>query len=96
MQCPQCGAETPDDNWNCVNCRINLYWAHEHYEELARIREQQRLGAQPSTPPFLVKAHREELRERAERGLNGMNKVREIARRAMHGDSTGQQSADSE
>ena len=23
MKCPQCGAETPDEEWNCVACRIN-------------------------------------------------------------------------
>jgi hypothetical protein len=86
MRCPQCGAETPDDSWNCVSCRINLYWAHEHYEELAHIRERQHLNSRPSTPPFLVKVHQRELDARAKRGLNGMNKVREIARRVMRGD----------
>lgn len=83
MQCPQCGAETPNDAWNCVSCRINLYWAHEHYEELARIRARQSIEKRPSSPPFLVNIHRHELGERARRGLNGMNKVREIARRVM-------------
>lgn len=83
MRCPQCGAETPNDKWNCVACRINLYWASQHYEELAGIRTRQRLDARPSTPEFLVGAHQRELSERAERGLDGMNKVREIARRAM-------------
>ncbi len=83
MQCPQCGAETPDDKWNCVSCRVNLYWAHEHYEELARIREQQGLQAAPAVPAFLTQSHRKELNERAARGLDKMNKVREIARRAM-------------
>ncbi len=89
MQCPQCGAETPDDAWNCPACRINLYWAHEHYDELAHIREQQRLAERPNTPPFLIKVHQRELGERAERGLNGMNKVREIARKTMRGESGG-------
>ena len=85
MRCPQCDAETPDDQWNCVECRINLYWAHQHYAELARIRERAGLTQGASTPSFLVAAHRRELSERAERGLSGMNKVREIARRIMRG-----------
>lgn len=87
MRCPQCGAETPDDAWNCPTCRINLYWAHEHYDELARIRAQQSLDERPKTPPFLVKVHQRELGARAKRGLNGMNKVREIARRVMRDES---------
>jgi hypothetical protein len=85
MKCPQCGAESPDDAWNCVNCRINLYWAHEHYDELAGIRTEQQLAPRPATPPFLVKIHQHELSERSDRGLNGMNKVREIARNVMRG-----------
>lgn len=87
MRCPQCGAESPDDAWNCVNCRINLYWAHEHYEELAHIRAGQGLAEPSSAPPFLVAVHDHELADRAKRGLNGMNKVREIARRVMFGGS---------
>ncbi|HEX9038475.1 MAG TPA: hypothetical protein VF808_15945 [Ktedonobacterales bacterium] len=86
-RCPQCGAESPDDAWNCVNCRINLYWAHEHYDELANIRTDQGLDEQASAPPFLVNAHSHELAERATRGLNGMSKVREIARRVMRGET---------
>ncbi|HEU5347736.1 MAG TPA: hypothetical protein VFU63_03895 [Ktedonobacterales bacterium] len=83
MRCPQCGAESPDDAWNCVSCRINLYWAQQHYSELAHVREQQGLDVEASTPTFLVAAHEREVGERTARGLNGMNKVREIARRAM-------------
>jgi hypothetical protein len=88
VRCPQCDAETPDDQWNCVECRINLYEAHQHYAELARIRERQGLTGGASAPSFLVAAHRRELSERAERGLVGMNKVREIARRIMRGDAS--------
>ena len=88
MLCPQCGAETPVDQWNCVACRINLYWAHQHYEELARIREQQGLLGRATTPPFLIDAHARELSERVARGLGGMNKVREIARRVMRADTS--------
>jgi hypothetical protein len=88
MHCPQCGAEAPEDAWNCPSCRINLYWAHQHYEELVHIRQQQGLENRPSTPPFLIKVHARELGERAERGLNVMNKVRSIARRVMRGEAT--------
>jgi hypothetical protein len=87
-QCPQCGAEAPEDAWNCPACRVNLYWAHQHYEELTRIRAEQGLSARPSTPPFLVAVHRRELGDRANRGLMTMNKVRTIARRVMRGEAT--------
>ena len=87
QQCPQCGTECPDDAWNCVSCRINLYWAHQHYAELARIREQQGLDTGASTPPFLISSSKHELQERTARGLNKGNKVRAIARRVMRGES---------
>jgi len=87
MQCPQCGAETPDDEWNCVACRVNLYWAHQHYEELARIRAQQGLDTRPSTPSFLVASSKRELSERARRGGKAENKVRAIARRILRGEA---------
>jgi uncharacterized protein with PIN domain len=59
MICSQCGAETKDDEWNCVSCRVNMYWAARHYEALARIREDQGLPARagPSLP-FLVIQYR--------------------------------------
>ena len=87
MRCPQCGADNPDDRWNCVSCRINLYWAHEHYAELARIRAEQGLSDQSPTPPFLREVHRRAHADRDTRGLNAMNKVRGIARRVMHGEA---------
>jgi hypothetical protein len=83
MECPQCGAETPDDEWNCVSCRINLYWAVQHYEGLAEIREQQGRPASASPPPFLVKAHRDAMADRAERHEPVENKVRAAARKVM-------------
>lgn len=86
MQCPQCGAETPDEEWNCVRCRINVYWASQHYETLAGIRRQQGLAAGPATPPFLVQAHEGAMSERAERGGRVEHKVRQIARRVMRGE----------
>ena len=90
MQCPQCGVETPDDAWNCVSCRVNLYWAHQHFGELARIRGQQGLEARPPTPSFLVSSHKKEMTERAPRYAQIESKVRTIARRIMRGEATGQ------
>jgi hypothetical protein len=82
MQCPQCGAETPDEEWNCVSCRMNVYWASQHFETLAEIRRRKGLAATP-TPPFLVRAHEHAMSERAARGGRVEHKVRRIARRAM-------------
>jgi len=90
MRCPRCTAENPEDAWNCVSCRINLYWAHQHYAELACIRRQQGLAVSVGTPPFLVVSHTREMHERADRGLQVMNKVREIARRVMRGEAVEQ------
>lgn len=86
MQCPQCGAETPDDEWNCVSCRINVYWASQHYQNLAQIRAEQGLRAGAATPSFLIHAHEHEMNERAERGGPVDSKVRQIARRVMRGE----------
>jgi hypothetical protein len=83
MKCPQCGAETPDDDWNCVSCRINLYWAVQHYERLAEIREQQGRPGGASSPSFLIKAHQDAMAERAERSEPVENKVRAAARKVM-------------
>ncbi len=83
MQCPQCGAETPDEEWNCVSCRINVYWASQHYQDLAGIRQQRGLPAAADTPSFLLQAHEHAMDERADRGGRVEHKVRQIARRAM-------------
>ena len=83
MRCPQCGAETPDEEWNCVSCRMNVYWASQHYEDLAGIRQLQGLHVPADTPPFLIRAHASAMDERAERGGKVEHKVRQIARRAM-------------
>lgn len=83
MRCPQCGAETPDTEWNCVSCRMNLYWASQHYGDLAHIREGQGLAPAAATPPFLVDVQRHVADERATRGGRIEHKVRQIARRAM-------------
>ena len=83
MRCPQCGAETPDEEWNCVACRMNVYWASQHFEDLAGIRQQQGLSASAPTPPFLAQVHEAAMDERADRGGRVEHKVRQIARRAM-------------
>lgn len=83
MQCPQCGAQTPDDEWNCASCRINVYWASQHYDSLARLRRHQNLPAAADTPSFLRVAHENAMRERAERDGRVDHRVRQIARRAM-------------
>ena len=83
MQCPQCGTETPDDQWNCVSCRVNLYWAHKHYAELSGLRRGQGLNTKSSTPSFLIDTHRREMGERAERPGKVYDRVRVLARRAM-------------
>jgi hypothetical protein len=85
MRCPQCGSETPDEAWNCVSCRVNLYWAHQHYNELAKVRQGQGLSKIPSTPSFLLKVHKSVLDDRALRGGQAESKVREIARKVMRG-----------
>ena len=83
MQCPQCGAETPGEEWNCAVCRVNIYWASRHYQDLAWIRDQQGLPARSPTPPFLITAHERVMTERADHGGRAESKVRQIARRAM-------------
>jgi hypothetical protein len=85
MKCPQCGAQTPDDEWNCVSCRMNVYWASQHYNTLADIRRGQGLAATP-TPAFLVQAHEGAMTDRVQRKGRVEHKVRQIARRAMRGE----------
>jgi hypothetical protein len=87
MRCPQCGAETPEQEWNCTSCRMNVYWASQHYEDLAGIRRQQGLSAGAATPPFLIAAHEHAMGERAARGGRVEHKVRAIARLVMRGQS---------
>jgi hypothetical protein len=53
-KCPQCGSMNEDDVKNCQKCRVNMYWAFQHYEELAAIRERNALASQPETAPFLI------------------------------------------
>jgi hypothetical protein len=83
VKCPQCGAEIPDDEWNCSSCRMNVYWATRHYQDLAAIRSRQGLPGSAPTPAFLIKAHERAMDERADHGGRVEHKVRQIARRAM-------------
>ncbi|MGH3301035.1 MAG: hypothetical protein ACRDOK_04965 [Streptosporangiaceae bacterium] len=83
MRCAQCGAETPDEEWNCATCRMNVYWASQHFRELAEMRDHLGLSVTPDTPAFLRQAHAAAMNERADRGGREEHKVRQIARRAM-------------
>ena len=56
--CPQCGTLNEDDSKNCQSCRVNLYWAFQHYEELAALCQANNLTAKPETAPFLVETSR--------------------------------------
>ena len=83
MKCPQCGADRPDEEWNCVSCRMNVYWASQHYDDLAGLRQQQGLRDAAETPSFLVAAHASAMNDRADRGGKVEHKVRQISRRVM-------------
>lgn len=55
MKCPQCGTMNSDEAKNCGQCRINVYWASQHYSELVTTQNVN----QPDlidTPTFLVEA----------------------------------------
>jgi hypothetical protein len=54
IECPQCGTINEDDVKNCKRCRINMYWAFQHYVELSAIRQANTLAPRPETPPFLI------------------------------------------
>jgi hypothetical protein len=83
MRCPHCGAETPNEEWNCVSCRMNVYWASRHFDELAEIRRRQGVPETAPTPPFLIDAHRSAMEERADHGGRIEHRVRQIARASM-------------
>ena len=87
MECPQCKAANPDDAWNCGSCRVNLYWAVQHYEDLAAIREGRGLPTTPSSASFLIKAHKDAMTDRAERFTVVDNRVRTAARKVIEGKS---------
>jgi len=43
-----------DDAKNCRGCRVNMYWAFQHYEELAVLCEANKLPPRPESALFLV------------------------------------------
>ena len=53
-ECPQCGTINDDDVKNCKSCRVNMYWAFQHYAELAALREANMLPSRSETASFLV------------------------------------------
>jgi hypothetical protein len=65
---------------------MNVYWASQHYEDLAGIRRRQGVHLPADTPSFLLQAHASAMDERAERGGKVEHKVRKIARRVMRGE----------
>jgi hypothetical protein len=65
---------------------MNVYWASQHYEDLAGIRRRQGVHLPADTPSFLLQAHASAMDERAERGGKVEHKVRQIARRVMRGE----------
>src|SRR5262249_14281406 len=52
--CPQCGTPNADEVKNCQGCRVNLYWAFQHFEELAALRAAASMAPRPQTPAFLL------------------------------------------
>ncbi len=52
--CPQCGTMNEDNVKNCAGCRINMYWAFQHYDELSRLRTENKLPSRPKSASFLV------------------------------------------
>jgi hypothetical protein len=53
-ECPQCGTMNENDVKNCSKCRINMYWAFQHYQELAALRANHQLAPAPASPTFLL------------------------------------------
>jgi phage FluMu protein Com len=58
ITCPQCGTINEDDQKNCQKCRVNLYWAFQHYEELTAIRKANQLALRSETSSFLIETSR--------------------------------------
>ncbi|GAC1354116.1 MAG: hypothetical protein NVSMB38_31740 [Ktedonobacteraceae bacterium] len=53
-ECPQCDTMNEDDIKNCKGCRVNMYWAYQHYDELAKLRTENKLPPRPVSASFLV------------------------------------------
>ncbi|GAC1614491.1 MAG: hypothetical protein NVS4B7_06650 [Ktedonobacteraceae bacterium] len=43
-----------DNSKNCKSCRVNMYWAFQHYTELAALRQANDLAPRPESASFLV------------------------------------------
>ena len=56
--CPQCGIMNEDESKNCKSCRVNMYWAFQHYDELAAMRQANKLPPRPQSATFLVETSR--------------------------------------
>lgn len=78
--CPQCGVNNEENAKNCCSCRVNLYWAAQHYAELAHIKRSQPQPSQPPTASFLLQASR-----RADRGPVATWLARTIQRFGLKG-----------
>lgn len=88
MKCPRCQEETPDDALNCAACHINLYWARNHYQDLATVRVEQGLDrSATSSPSFLVRAHDDAISERGRHPEEVARKMRSFARKNADPDS---------
>jgi hypothetical protein len=74
---------------------MNVYWASQHYDELANIRRDQGLSETADTPPFLTHVHELAMGERAARGGRVEHKVRQIARQVMRQKSKGDAASES-
>jgi hypothetical protein len=57
-----------------------LYWAAQHYDDLARIRERAGLPESTDSPTFLVHSHETAM---SERGEPAETNVRSLARKVM-------------
>lgn len=57
--CPQCSEHNEEGAKNCDSCRINLYWAFQHYEELARLRSASDLHSRSAPAAFLIRASKQ-------------------------------------
>ncbi|WP_126550111.1 hypothetical protein [Dictyobacter kobayashii] len=56
--CPRCQTHNMLEAKNCQQCRVNLYWAHQHYAELATLRQDHQLAPNAPTASFLLETSR--------------------------------------
>lgn len=58
MLCPRCQMANVFMAKNCQRCRVNLYWAQQHYKELVCLRQKHQLPADAPTASFLLETSR--------------------------------------